>query len=73
MMIVFVIDVISLRQHIKKEVMKLELKHFYGYNKKRSYLVHMAVIYGEALLELFLTQLNIFDMYTDFAFITIVY
>ena len=53
--------------------MKLELKNFYGYNKKRSYMLSLAIIWGEALLELFLTQLSIFDIYTDFAFITIVY
>lgn len=73
MLIVFAIDVISLRQHVKKELIKLELKNFYGYNKRRSYLLAYAVIWGEALLELVLTQLNIFDIYTDFAFITIVY
>jgi len=33
----------------------------------------MAQIYGEALCELFLTQLNLFDLYTDFAFMTIAY
>jgi len=33
----------------------------------------VAIIWGEALLELVLTQLNLFDIYSDFAFITIVY
>lgn len=73
MLIVFIIDAINLRQHVQKEVMKLELKNFYGYNKKRSYHLSLGKIYFEAVLELFLTQLNLFDIYTDFAFITIVY
>lgn len=35
-------------------------------------MLHKIMIYGEAALEMFLTQLNIFDIYTDFAFLTIV-
>ena len=54
-------------------MLKQELKNFYGYNSHRSYLLALAIVWGEALLELFLTQLNLFDIYTDFAFITIVY
>ena len=33
----------------------------------------MAVIYGQAACEIFLTQLNLFDLYTDFAFMTFAY
>jgi uncharacterized membrane protein len=73
MISVFFIDVVNLRQHIKKELLKLNLKHFYGNQGKRKYLLNLALIYGSALSELFLTQLNLFDLYTDFAFITMVY
>lgn len=31
------------------------------------------MIYGQAACEIFLTQLNLFDLYTDFAFMTIAY
>lgn len=55
MMCVLVIDFINLRQHVKKELIKLELKNFYGKNKDREYTLHKIMIYGEAALEMFLT------------------
>lgn len=52
--------------------MKLNLKHFYGQNGKRKYLFEVLIIFGKAACELFLTQLNMIDLYTDFAFLTII-
>lgn len=70
MLVVFVIDVFNLYQHTQKEEMKLELRTYYNKDKKGHFLKRV-LIYGEALLEIFLTQLNLFDIYTDFAFLTI--
>jgi hypothetical protein len=55
MAIVLMIDSVNLRQHIKKEMMKLELKNYYGKNKQRQKLLDLFKIYIEALFELFLT------------------
>ena len=70
MLIVMIIDTVNLRQHIIKEKMKLELKNFYGSNKQRQYMIELFSIYFEALFELLLTQLNIFDLFTDYAVFT---
>ena len=70
MLIVMIIDSVNLRQHIIKEKMKLELKNYYGSNKQRQYMIELFSIYFEALFELLLTQLNIFDLFTDYAVFT---
>ena len=36
-------------------------------------MIEAILIYGHALTEIFLTQINLFDIYSDFAFLTIVY
>lgn len=43
---VFIVDFINLRYHIKKELLKLELKNFYGDKVKQQYFMELAVIYG---------------------------
>jgi len=43
---VFIVDFINLRYHIKKELLKLELKNFYGDKVERQYFMELAVIYG---------------------------
>ena len=55
MLLQFLIDAINLRQHIKKEIMKLNLKNFYGAHQGRQYLIELLIIYGEALFEIVLT------------------
>jgi hypothetical protein len=70
---VFIVDLVNLRYHIRKELLKLELSNFYGKHAKDTRLMKMLMIYGGAICELFLTQLNLFDLYTDFAFLTIAY
>ena len=71
MLFVFVVDVVNLRYHINKELLKLELKNYHGKHKMRTKLFDQLFIYCTALCELFLTQLNLFDLYSDFAFLTI--
>ena len=70
--IVFIIDCVCVRLFIKKELVKLELRNFYGADKDRNRMRATLGIYIHAFTELLLTQLGLFDIYTDFAFITIV-
>ena len=71
---VFIVDFVNLRYHINKERLKLEAKNFFG-DKVRNgtYKKDLIFIYAQAACEIFLTQLNLFDLYTDFAFVTIAY
>ena len=73
MLSVFIVDIVNLKYHIKKELLKLELSDFYGKHANETRVQKLLMIYGGAACELFLTQLNLFDLYTDFAFLTIAY
>lgn len=55
MLFVFVVDVVNLRYHINKELLKLELKNYHGKHKMRRKLFDQLFIYCTALCELFLT------------------
>ena len=73
MLAVLLIDIVNLRYHVKKEILKLDLLHFYGAHQNEQYLMKKLKIWFEVAFELTVTQLNLFDLYTDFAFMTIVY
>lgn len=72
MALVFIIDLVCVRLYVKKELVKLELRNFYGAERDRNRTKATLGIYMHALTELLLTQLGLFDIYTDYAFITIV-
>ena len=75
MLVVFIIELVNLRTHFQKEVLKLDLKKLYSGGKKmnRRYILEVAMLVGGAICELILTQLNLLDLYTDFSFLTICY
>ena len=73
MMSVLVIDIVNLRYHISKELLKLELTSFYGKKQAQQQKWKVFTIYMEAICEALFTQLNLFDLYTDFCFLTIAY
>lgn len=73
MLCIFFIDLINLSTHIKKERLKLSTMNFYGRRKNQKQWFELLKIYFMAVCELFLTQLNILDIYTDFMFLTICY
>ena len=54
-------------------MLKLSITKFYGKKQEYQYLLKVGIIYFECLVELFLTQLNLFDIYTDFSFLTIAF
>jgi hypothetical protein len=71
--LVGIFDLINMNQYTNKERLKLNLKQVVGESGKKKYVWDLIVIYVQAIYEMYLTQLNIFDLYTDFCFLTVVY
>lgn len=55
MLCIFVIDLVNLRYHINKEMLKLSTKKFYGKRALHQRTFEVLMIYAHAACELFLT------------------
>ena len=67
---VFCIDLVNMSYYCQRELQKIELRNFYGRHTQRNKLITTGTVYLTALSELVFTQLCLFDIYTDYSFIT---
>jgi len=71
MLINLAFDIILLIQFIKRELLNNELRLYAKKDREKRLLIGKLAVIGEAILEIFLANIGLLDIYTDFAFITI--